>query len=132
MRCALIVLLVLASAGCIAEKTQGTTVPIDYEPLDLAMEASAHQNELVRLSGQVSAGYMANNELVCTQYYFYTGTNIRISGDVLPAEYPLDGSQVTVTGILENPICDAPCECTPVVEVQTYSVRPGAADISTR
>ncbi len=128
----LIVLLIIASAGCIAEKTTGSTVPIGYNPSDLATEASIHQNELVRLSGTVSAGYMENGELVCTQYYFFSGTNMRIKGDVLPAQYNLDGKQVTVSGILNVPACDAPCECTPAIEVQTYSVKTGAADISTR
>jgi len=132
MRCALIILLLVASAGCIAEQIKGSTVPTSYAPQDLALDASSHQNELVRLSGPISAGYMENDQLVCTQYYFFEGTNIRIGGDVLPAaEYPPDGSHVTVTGIMENPICDAPCECTPVVEVQTYSVNTGAADITT-
>jgi len=132
MRRVLIVLLIMASAGCIAEKTAGSTVPIGYDPAGLAAEASMHQNELVRLSGQVTAGYMENNELVCTQYYFFSGTNMRIKGDVLPSQYSLDGKQVAVSGILNVPACDAPCECTPAIEVQTYSVKTGAADVSTR
>ncbi len=132
MRCLFLVVLLISSAGCVLEKTEGTSVPIEYAPEDLAPLASEHQNEFVKLSGLVSAGYLENGQVVCSQYYFFAGTDIRLKGSVLPSQYDLDGQEVTVSGILNTPVCDTPCECTPAIEVRTYSVKTGQAEVVAR
>lgn len=131
MRIAFLMLVILSSAGCILEKTEGTTVPIEYTPEDLAPLVSSHQNELVKLSGLVSAGYLENGQIVCSQHYFFAGTDIRLKGSVLPSQYDLEGKQITVSGIINTPLCDVLCECTPAIEVRTYSVKTGA-EVTTR
>ena len=132
MRLLFLLSLLVFSAGCILEKTEGTSVPIEYTPEDIAPLASEHQNEFVKLSGLVSAGYLENGQVVCSQYYFFAGTDIRLKGSVLPSQYDLEGQQVTVSGILNTPACDTPCECTPAIEVRTYSTQTGQTEVVTR